>query len=397
MNPKATGNGGRAFWDILTILFFLVMLWLPTIDHFVKLDHAPVPNENRLPAPWPVFAGVAQCREFVTGVENYFNDHFGFRKRLIQWNHHWKYQLFRNASSEDLLVGREGWLFHAGDRMMEHWTRQSAWTQQDLRDWRHLLELRRDWLRARGIKYVFVVSPDKHTVYPEYLPPWMEKSAKPSKLQQLAEYMKVHSDVEFIDLTQTLIDAKKIRVDYLKTDTHWNAFGGFVAYRTLAQRLARQIPGLEPLPLDAYEWKPLAQAPGDLANMAGKDSSHETEAVTPISAKPIPPLPRLYDPVRLPHHGTSESRPFYTHNDKASGKALLFHDSFARSWCPFLGQHFKEVIYVWHYTWDLPLIEREKPDVVIDEILERFLNNQDPTDLLRKDQLPVSAVAHAAP
>ena len=133
--------------------------------------------------------------------------------------------------------------------------------EQDLRDWRRLLELRRDWLRERGIKYLFIVPPDKHTIYPEYLPTWMEPSSKPSKLQQLAEYMKTHSDVEFIDLSQTLIDAKKIRVNYLQTDTHWNAFGGFVAYRTLVQGLSRQLPELEPLPLDAYEWKPVAASP----------------------------------------------------------------------------------------------------------------------------------------
>jgi hypothetical protein len=34
-----------------------------------------------------------------------------------------------------------------------------------------------------------------------------------------------------------LIDAKKIRVTHLKTDTHWNRFGGFVAYRAMAEAL----------------------------------------------------------------------------------------------------------------------------------------------------------------
>jgi hypothetical protein len=62
----------------------------------------------------------------------------------------------------------------------------------------------------------------------------------------------------------------------------------------------------------------------------------------------------------------------FTLNDKASGKAIVFRDSFASSWYSFLGQHFREVINIRHYDWDRPLIEREKPDVVIDEILERF-------------------------
>jgi alginate O-acetyltransferase complex protein AlgJ len=385
MNFKYTSETVRSHWDALTIFLFLGLLWLPTLDHFFKLDHARMTNENRMPAQWPALGGLAQSREFIAGVENYFNDHFGFRKRLIRWNHHWKNQLFRTTTSRsDVLVGRDGWFFHAGERMLEHWTRQSVWTEQDLRDWRRLLEGRRDWLRKRGIKYLFVVPPDKHTVYPEHLPAWMEISSKPSKLQQLAEYMKTHSDVEFIDLSQSLIDAKQIRVTYLKTDTHWNAFGGFAAYQTLVRGLARQIPGLEPLGSDAYEWQPLPQPAGDVAKVSGKESIVETEALKPVPVKPVVPLTEIFDPVRFPHQGSKETRPCYTHNDNASGKALVFHDSFACTWYPLLGQHFKEVVYVWQYPWDWPLIEREKPDVVIDEILERFFNIQDPTELILK-------------
>jgi len=100
--------------------------------------------------------------------------------------------------------------------------------------------------------------------------------------------------------------------------------------------------------------------------------------------------------VRLPKRDAKELDPRYTLNDKASGKAIVFRDSFAGSWYPFLGQHFREVLYVWHYDWDRALIEREKPDVVIDEILERFFNLQDPVALARKDQLPEANTSQAS-
>lgn len=394
MSADSTANRSHPFWDALTILLFIAVLWLPTLDHFFNLDHAPLPKENRLPAEWPRFTGLAQSREFIASVENYFNDHFGFRARLIRWNHRWKNQLFHITFSQDVLVGRDGWLFFAGERMLEHWSRQSVWTEQDLHIWRQLLELRRDWLREHGAKYLFILAPDKHTVYPEYLPTWMEPSSKPSKIQQLAKYLKAHSDIEFIDLSQTLIDTKKIRVNYLKTDTHWNAFGGFVAYRTLIQSLSRQLPGLEPLPLDAYEWKPTVYPPGDLAKLAGNDTCQETGGVTPIPLQPIPLLTVIYDPNESPPCRTQTC---YTYNEKASGKALIFRDSFAASWYPLLGLHFKEVIYIWSYNWDWSLIEREKPDVVIDEMIERSFNMQDPTNLVRQDQLSANSIARKLP
>ena len=58
--------------------------------------------------------GLGGSRDFIAGIENYFNDHFGFRKRLVRLNHHWKEQLFRTGGSSDAIVGRDGWLFYRG-------------------------------------------------------------------------------------------------------------------------------------------------------------------------------------------------------------------------------------------------------------------------------------------
>jgi hypothetical protein len=192
-----------------------------------------------------------------------------------------------------------------------------------------------------------------------------------------------------LDLSQTLIEAKKLRVDYLKTDTHWNMFGGFVACRALVEALTRQMPGLEPLPLDAYDWKPAeARKQGDLATILGEtDAYTETQVVDPVPMKPLPAPIVLTDPARFPQNRAKEASPRLTLNEKTSGKAIIFRDSFAGCWYSFLGQHFREVLYVSHYDWDRALIEREKPDVVIDEMLERFFNNEDPRELLKKDDL----------
>lgn len=378
----------QAFWDTLTITVFLGLLWVPTADYFFKLDHAEQPAENRALAKWPVFKGLDQSREFIVEVEKYFNDHFGFRKRLVRLNKHWRGELFHDTTSPDVLVGRDQWLFYSGMSMPENCTRQAAWTEQELRDWCVLLEMRRDWLRVRGIKYLFVVPPDKHTVYPELLPAWMQISDKPTKIQQLVRHMETHSNVPILDLRQALYDAKKRRVAYLKTDTHWNLFGAFMGCRALTEALARQMPGLEPLPMDAYDWEPAPKPPGDLVNLMGATGFYvETEFVAAVSLRPLPEVEILYDSGRFASHGPSGARNCVTRNSKARGKALVFHDSFARRWHSFLGQHFNEVIYVWQYEWDRPVIERERPDVVIDEMLERFFNQQDPLALARKDQL----------
>jgi hypothetical protein len=45
-----------------------------------------------------------------------------------------------------------------------------------------------------------------------------------------------------------------------------------------------------------------------------------------------------------------------------------------------LGSHFGRVVYASYYSLDPEMIEKEKPDLVIDEFLERNLYIPPPTD-----------------
>ena len=78
MNSPSPTSRTRAFWNAVTIVCFAGLLWLPTLDYFFKLDHARASDENRLPARSPRFQGVGQMQAFISEVEAYFNDHFGF-------------------------------------------------------------------------------------------------------------------------------------------------------------------------------------------------------------------------------------------------------------------------------------------------------------------------------
>ena len=131
--------------------------------------------------------------------------------------------------------------------------------------------------------------------------------------------------------------------------------------------------------------------------LGSPESYSETETVAPVPLKPLPSPKVLFDPVRLPQLGAKEKWPCYTLNEKAPGKAIVFHDSYtvAGNWYSFLGQHFREVIYLWHYDWDRPQIEKEKPDLVVDEMLERFFNTENPLDLIRMDQASEKNAPHA--
>jgi hypothetical protein len=367
------------------IIIFIALLWLPTLDSLWGLDRSPPPNEKRKLANYPVYKSLRSMGPYLAALEGYFDDHFGFRKRLVRWNNHWKLKLFNESPVSMAMQGREGWLYWAGDGMLANYEGTTRFDEQELNDWQKLLETRRDWLAARGEKYVFVIAPDKHSVYPEYLPEWVVKSGKPSKLDQLLAHMRAHSTVEVIDLRPALIAAKNAGATYLQTDTHWNTFGAFIACQQLVRSLQGQLPGIKPLLLDAFDRKSIVGPGGDLAVcLEQEDEMQETQEVRFAPRLPLSPLRQIN---AGPIGQWTGAGAVITRNPDAVGKAVLFRDSFGEAWIPFLGYHFHEAIYFRQTEWNKQLLEREKPDVVIDEMAERLFNNQNPRQLLKMDAL----------
>src|ERR1700677_1316312 len=363
------------------IILFIALLWLPTLDSRWGWDRCPAPNEKRKLANFPDYKSLQNMGPYVAALERYFDDHFGFRKQLVRWNNDWKLKLFHESPVSMAIEGRDGWLYWAGDGMLANYEGSTRLDEQELNDWRKLLETRRDWLAARGEKYVFVVAPDKHSIYPEYLPAWVVKSGKPSKLDQLLAHMRAHSTVEVLDLRPALIAAKKAGLAFLQTDTHWNSFGAFFAYQQLVRSLQGQLPGMKPLPLEAFDRKSMVGRGGDLAVcLEQEDVIEETNGMSFAPRSPLSPLRQIDAGSIGQRAGTGAA---LTRNPDGVGKAVLFRDSFAEAWMPFLGYHFHEVIYLLQPEWNKQLLEREKPDVVIDEMVERLFNNQNPRQLLK--------------
>jgi len=377
--------------DISLIVAFFAFMWLPTADKFLHLDQAPSPNENRTLATFPSFQPtLAGTREFLSGLEAYFNDSFGFRRQLVRWEQRWKWLVFHDARLANVLMGKDGWLFYSDGRMVDDISGARPFNDAELEAWRTLLTGRRDWLRQRGIRYLFSVPPDKQSIYPEQLPDWLiARSRPPRRLAQFLAYMRAHSDVPILDLRDTLFDAKKTGQIYLRTDTHWNDRGAFAAYRRIVKELALLgVPGTA-LDLEAFQQTLVDEPGGDLARMLGQEN-YLGEKAKPLLAPrpPLSPLEMRVDPGIIVKRWIPATEPRVLDNPHATGKIVIFRDSYATALLQFCCYSYNRIVAVWQQNWDKPFIEREKPDVVIDEMLERFLIFRDPEDLRKSDEFP---------
>ena len=363
---------------------FMLLLWLPMLDSIFHFDWTASRSENRRMAEWPEFPKSWHgLQDYTGGLEAYYNDHFGCRKCLVQWHNKLKWSLFREKTAGlRPLPGQDGWLYYNECDMVDHYTGELQFTPERLHDWQVLLEKRRDWLAKRGIKYLFVVAPDKHTIYPEYLPDWIKKVRPHTKLDQFIAYMREHSTVPVLDVRDVVLAAKKNHPVYMRTDTHWNDIGGFVAYQKLVESMAQQLPALKlkPLPLASFNLTNQLMPGGDLATLLGL-SMTESNAWFLIPKPGLPSFTITQPPAEHP------TEPVFSTNVLTQGRLIIFRDSFAIAWTPFLGYHFNRITYLWQYNLDTAWIERDKPDIVVTEMVERLFNIDDPKKMLAKEAL----------
>ena len=399
MNSTSNKTSPRQAWtDWLLVLAVGVLLWAPTADYFGHVDWSQPPDENRMMAAKPTLArvDVSGVRDYLAATDTYFNDHFGFRKRLIRWCQQWKQRLFHNKSLNLVITGQNGWFYIAERQMIDHYLGLEKFTPQQLQSWQRLLEKRRDWLAARGIKYLFVVPPDKHSIYPENLPTWLVKATpanRRTKLDQFMQFMKAHSTVEVLDLREPLIAGKKFAPTYLHNDTHWNLYGGFLAAQELVKALSRQTPELPPLRLEDFDWSNAPATGGDLASML---SLHPPEKNNFVFA-PKPPLvaPQIEVITNIVRNWNARDKAKVNklvENKNPTPKPVdlvIFHDSFARPWWQFLGYSFHRCVFVWEdKEFNSKVIMDNHPQVVVNEMLERMFNTEDPDEMIAKDALP---------
>ncbi len=94
---------------------FAAGIALPGLSMFVAGSRTTMQFENRPAAPWPVVTGYRLPPDFPGAFERAFADRFGGRDALIGFHHAATVVLFRRSPVQNVLVGRDGWLYYKGD------------------------------------------------------------------------------------------------------------------------------------------------------------------------------------------------------------------------------------------------------------------------------------------
>ena len=62
-------------------------------------------------------------------------------------------------------------------------------------------------------------------------------------------------------------------------------------------------------------------------------------------------------------------------------RAVVFHDSFVPYQLePLLSEHFQRVVYLWQNEFDVGAIDQERPELVIEEKVDRYFSTSRPSN-----------------
>ena len=179
--------------EILWILIFALLFGSPFVSWFFLKNSVDTQNyENREVTEMPKIS-LEEYAQFPQQYETYFNDNIPWRNQLISLNSGLDLFAFRDSSNENVLIGKDGWLFFTGGtNPVEQSTGQRLLSEDDLEKIAGQLTLVQRWVQSRGEKFIFFLAPNKETIYREKLPESETVVTDETEAFQLINYLKEH-------------------------------------------------------------------------------------------------------------------------------------------------------------------------------------------------------------
>ena len=359
--------------SIIITLVFSIAIFVPfSIGIFEKDKNISTIEKRRLSTFPKTEWNTNDIKQFPRLFDSYYSDHFGLREWMAEYYKLVKFNL-GDSPSNDVTIGKDGWLFLGSIKKgykkyydpIGDARHANLYSKHDLKRLaRHMTSLKA-WLNNKGIEYVLVIAPNKHTIYFDKLPDYILKVNKYSATDQLIEHLKAHTSIAVVDLRKPLIENKNKHQLYYKTDTHWNHYGANIAQYKIMLEIEKLFPGL--IHPEIMKLKEEFRKGGDLAGFIGVHGFNESN--------PQPIFKNSYKPVKHPKNtGVKETHSFLCKDQKLN--AVIFRDSFFSSLIPYFARKFKKTTYIWemlNYSSLKKHIGSKSPDIIIEEWIERAL------------------------
>ncbi len=351
--------------DTIFITLFFLLLFIPMLK---ISDEEVSKRENRILAKYPsLFVENHFNNKFTSEFEQWFNDRFNGRNKLIRYHTKLK-NLFDNFSQDaKVLHDSDGWLFYKEDNSLDNFQNKTLFSGEELKFVSKYLSDVDNWARKNGKSFYYLIAPDKNKIYGEYITSL--KKIRPdseSRAHQLLNHLTTNTTVKVVYPYQTLLDSKEKGLLYYKQDTHWNDLGAYIAYRELLNVIKKDYPNIEIIQPTKYQ-KVLHET-GDLSQMINfAISKDQSEYLEPEMTNESPCTYKTED--------KDQKKGFECKNQLKPLRVIVFRDSFSSALVKYFNNTFASVKYEWRHDINKEDLEyiKNNADIIILETVERYV------------------------
>ena len=268
--------------------------------------------------------------------------------------------------AQTVIRGKNDFLFFTDHEAVEQVSGAAPLDAEELDVWTRTLTNRYEWCRQRGIEVRFLFVPEKHVAYSDYLPDIEISENRP--VVQILNSLSGPVRETCMYPVDELKAARQARELYYKTDTHWNNWGGFLAYDLLMDSLPARF-DLKKITEDDLKVTQ-RKIIGDLGVRLEPDEEERSDVLAHATELPFK---RIYDNSVFSRGNTS----VFISPRVAAPRVVVFRDSFFNYILPHTIPVFSRTVAVSSLDMHYDLVESEKPDLVIFEMIERFVGNKE--------------------
>lgn len=369
VDERELAPGRRAAWMVSAM--FLLGVFGPAVAYLATGERdTSVAKEQRLAAPAPRLAlERAALAEMPDGATAWFADAFPLRRPLVRLHNALLWFALGVSPTDEMLRGTEDWIYFRGADVLDiH--RGELFEPEQLELWVERYIAWRDWLAARDVQWVFALAGEKQSVHTEHLPDWLGPPAQPSRTDQFVDGLRSHG-ARVVDTRGLLRDAARTEVVYDPLGTHWNDVGALLAYQAVLEELGRHLTVGRAFTREAFVEQ---QEP------EGKDSRDSWAGRMHLDGLVVRPELRLlpgavpYVPLATWTAAAGGIDGVLVNPDPRLPSMVMLRDSFGVWLWPYLGSHFRRIVSESSRRFDVELVERELPDVVLQVRVERLLS-----------------------
>lgn len=351
------------------VLFFIAAIALPGLNTNLKRGQKSE-IDNRMLYEWP---SLTDLHGLHIGLARALNDRIGFRKEMILSYQKINDGLFGLMMHPSYMYGKEGYVYFRGRDYINGY--QNIYNKQQVEDAALYVKNISDYLASRGIDFCYFLIPDKKTVYSEYFPDSINKSAEIPQIDAMLNRVG-ELGINHLSPLDTFLKMKKnVQLYNVKYDAgHWNADGAIVGISMLIDRVREKHPDVPPLDRGKYDY-------GTVKMTSLPVSEYKIDEDVPVYT-----LKKQYDHSVLNEDMRREvpcekGQVCNVYDNIASRNeitALIFHDSYFANgmYHKFFTESFKRTIFIhsnnlYNLVYYLNIFS---PDIVILENVERVID-----------------------